>query len=221
MDVAEDRNMLIDRLGLKQNTQDNADNRINSIQDELPTNINSGSGSSRAGIEHINGRITKLEHSIVELTNTINGVMNELMDQKSILNTLNSNAHGKNRGGANMRGAEMQEGRHLLRPHHQHGFNIKNAGNINDDPEGSSRLHVQHNQNTDAQQGNRGTGSDPNYIIADIDRSAQNRDDGTRFKGEYIIADDSPAPAKKKQESNVHYNEEEDVVVYVNEKDDK
>lgn len=220
MDVAEDRNMLTDRLGLKQNTQENADNRINSIQDELPTNI--GSGSSRAGIEHINRRITKLEHSIVELTNTINGVMNELMDQKSILSTLNNSTHGKNRSGADMGGAGIQEGRHLLRPHHQHGFNVRNAGNINDDSEGSSRLHVRHNQGADMQQGNIGTGSGSDYIIADVDRSAQNRDDdSTHFKGEYIIADDSPAPARKKQESNVHYNDEEDVVVYVNEKDEK
>lgn len=218
MDVAEDRNMLTDRLGLKQNTQENEDNRINSIQDELPTNI----GSTPAGIEHINGRITKLEHSIVELTNTINGVMNELMDQKSILSTLNNSIHDKNQGGANMRGADMREGRHLLRPHHQHGFNVRNAGNINDDSEGSSRLHPRHNQGADMQQGNTGAGSGSDYIIADVDRSAQNRDDdSTHFKGEYIIADDSPVPARKKQESNIHYNDEEDVVVYVNENDDK
>lgn len=203
--MAEDRNILTDRLGLKQNTQGNAGNLWDDGLDELSRDTT----SSLAGIENINGRITKLEHSIVELTNTMNGVMNELMDQKSILSVMKNNIRNGNLGNVDLGNAEKSG--HLLRPRHQHNVNVRNTDNVNDSNNlgNSSKVHVRHNP--DAPRGSSNATSD--YIIADVDRSTRETDN-TRFKGEYIIADDPPASKAKKQDGNVRYNEDEDVVVY-------
>lgn len=205
MAVAEDRNILTDRLGHKQSTQGNAGNPWKDGLDELPRDTT----SSLTGSENINIRIIKLEHSIVELTNTINGVMNELMDQKSILNSMKDNTRGGNQSKVDM--DVMQNSGHLLRPRHQHNVNVRSADNVNNNPQGSSRVHVRHNPDADVPQ--RSTNATSDYIIADVDRSARETDI-TRFRGEYIIADDTPASIVKKRDGNVRYNEEEDVVVY-------
>ncbi|MCK5661627.1 MAG: hypothetical protein KAH86_09715, partial [Methanosarcinales archaeon] len=198
MAVAEDRNMLIDRLGNKQNTQGNTGNRWGDEPDELPGNTT----SSLAGIENINGRITKLEHSIVELTNTMNGVMNELMDQKSILNMMKDSIRGGDQGNIDM--GNTQKSGHLLRPRHQHNVNVRSAdtananANDNANPGRRSGMHVRHNPNAPQES----TNATSDYIIADVDRSTRETDN-TRFKGEYIIADDPPVKEIKKPDGNV------------------
>ncbi|MCK5661525.1 MAG: hypothetical protein KAH86_09205 [Methanosarcinales archaeon] len=212
--MAEDRNMLIDRLGHKQSTQGNTSNLWDDGLDEPPKDTT----SSLAGIENINARITKLEHSIVELTNTINGVMNELMDQKSVLNMMKNNTRSGDQGNVDI--GSMQNSGHLLRPRHQHNVNVRSADNINDsnndNPQGSSRVHIRHNPDAGASRGSSDATSD--YIVADIDRSTRETDNKP-FKGEYIVAADPPISGTKKKDGSVRYNEDEDVVVY--EKGDK